>query len=151
MINIIVAYNKHRVIGKDGKIPWNLPQDMKLFKVLTWEYPIVMGRKTHESIGRLLPGRRNIIVTRQKDYIPCDVSDVTSMAGEETDFAIGIVAELTDNELVVKVSVVYENGSSSGDKLVVYLVEDEIIHDQTSYFNSDETSSITHAAHNDTD
>jgi len=72
--------------------------------------------------------------------IPYDVSDVTSMAGEVTDFTIGIVSQLTDNELVVEVSVVYENGSSSGDKLVVYLIEDGIIYDQTSYFNSDESS-----------
>jgi hypothetical protein len=71
---------------------------------------------------------------------PYESSDVTGMAGEDTDFAIAIISELTGNELVVEVNVVYENGSVPGDKLVVYLVEDGILYDQTNYYNTDETS-----------
>ena len=59
---------KNRVIGANNQIPWRLPNELKLFKRLTMGHHIVMGRKTHESIGRLLPGRTTVIVTRQEDY-----------------------------------------------------------------------------------
>lgn len=59
---------RNRVIGADKKIPWHLPNELKLFKSLTMGHPIVMGRKTYESINRLLPGRTTVIVTRQRDY-----------------------------------------------------------------------------------
>jgi dihydrofolate reductase len=58
----------NRVIGVNNRIPWHLPDDLKLFKRLTMGHHIVMGRKTYESIGRLLPGRPTVIVTRQPDY-----------------------------------------------------------------------------------
>src|SRR5215207_8040772 len=67
-ISLIVAMAKNRVIGSDNRIPWHLPNELKLFKSLTMGHHIVMGRKTYESIGRLLPGRTTVIVTRQKDY-----------------------------------------------------------------------------------
>ena len=67
-LSLIVAMAKNRVIGADNTIPWHLPNELKLFKSLTMGNPIVMGRKTYESIGRLLPGRTTVIVTRQKDY-----------------------------------------------------------------------------------
>jgi dihydrofolate reductase len=63
MINIIVAYANNRVIGKDGKIPWRLPDDLQHFKRITSGHIVVMGRKTFESIGRPLPHRRNIVLT----------------------------------------------------------------------------------------
>lgn len=66
-INIIVAYSTNRVIGKDNKLIWNLPSDLKRFKELTSGKSVIMGRKTFESIGRPLPNRENIIITRNKD------------------------------------------------------------------------------------
>ncbi|WP_318508653.1 dihydrofolate reductase [Bacillus sp. T3] len=68
MISLIWAMDVNRVIGKDNQLPWHLPEDLKFFKRTTMGHPIAMGRKTHESIGRPLPGRENIIVTRNKDY-----------------------------------------------------------------------------------
>ncbi|HET6756532.1 MAG TPA: dihydrofolate reductase, partial [Burkholderiales bacterium] len=65
---LLVAYASNRVIGNKGKLPWRLPADLKRFKELTMGHHIVMGRKTYESIGRLLPGRTTVIVTRQADY-----------------------------------------------------------------------------------
>ena len=65
---MIVAMGENRVIGTGGSIPWHLPADFKHFKVLTTGHPIVMGRKTFESIGKPLPDRTNIIVTRDADY-----------------------------------------------------------------------------------
>jgi dihydrofolate reductase len=68
LISLIVAMARNRVIGVEGKIPWHLPNELKLFKSLTMGHHIVMGRRTYESIGRLLPGRTTVIVTRQRDY-----------------------------------------------------------------------------------
>jgi len=67
-ISIIVAYAANRVIGRDGKMPWHLSEDLKRFRRLTMGHHIVMGRKTWESIGRLLPGRKHIIVSRKSGY-----------------------------------------------------------------------------------
>ncbi len=64
----IVAMDEARAIGYRGGIPWRLSEDMKLFKRLTMGHPALMGRKTHESIGRLLPGRQNIVLTRDPAY-----------------------------------------------------------------------------------
>lgn len=68
IISFVVAMGKNRVIGKDNSLPWEMPADMKRFKELTTEKPIIMGRKTFESIGRPLPNRTNIIITRDENY-----------------------------------------------------------------------------------
>lgn len=68
MLSLIVAMAENRVIGINNSLPWHLPNDLKYFKKVTMGKPIIMGRKTYESIGRPLPGRRNIIITRQENY-----------------------------------------------------------------------------------
>ncbi|MCM3162995.1 dihydrofolate reductase [Metabacillus litoralis] len=68
MISLLVAMDTNRLIGKDNQLPWHLPQDLAYFKKTTLNHKIVMGRKTFESIGRPLPGRVNIIVTRDQNY-----------------------------------------------------------------------------------
>jgi dihydrofolate reductase len=75
MISIIVAASTNNVIGTAGELPWKLSDDLKRFKTLTMGKPIVMGRLTWESIGRPLPGRQNIVITRQADFSAdgCDV------------------------------------------------------------------------------
>ena len=65
MICMVMAMDRNRLIGKDGGLPWHLPSELQYFKSVTMGKPIVMGRNTFESIGRLLPGRCNIVVTRQ--------------------------------------------------------------------------------------
>lgn len=67
-ISIITAMAKNRVIGKDNTLPWQLPADLKRFKEITTGHPVIMGRKTYESIGKALSGRKNIIITKQKNY-----------------------------------------------------------------------------------
>ncbi|MDT8387719.1 MAG: type 3 dihydrofolate reductase [Thiogranum sp.] len=67
-ISLLVAIAENRVIGRDNELPWRLSDDLKHFKALTMGKPIVMGRKTWESIGRPLPGRDNIVVTRDTNY-----------------------------------------------------------------------------------
>ncbi|NCF72451.1 MAG: type 3 dihydrofolate reductase [Gammaproteobacteria bacterium] len=75
MISIIVAASTNNVIGADGELPWKISDDLKRFKALTMGKPIVMGRLTWESIGRPLPGRQNIVITRQAGFSAegCDV------------------------------------------------------------------------------
>jgi len=67
-LSIIVAMAHNNVIGVDNGLPWHLPADLKYFKVTTMGKPIIMGRKTFQSIGRPLPGRRNIVITRDKTW-----------------------------------------------------------------------------------
>lgn len=67
-VSLLVAVARNGVIGNKGKLPWHLPADLKRFKELTMGHHIIMGRKTYESIGRLLPGRTTVIVTRRPDY-----------------------------------------------------------------------------------
>jgi dihydrofolate reductase len=68
LISHIVAMASNRVIGNRGEIPWKIPGEQKMFKEITMGHTMVMGRKTYEAIGRPLPGRTNIVVTRQADY-----------------------------------------------------------------------------------
>ena len=68
ILSLIVAFANNQVIGINNTLPWHLPEDLKRFRALTMGHHIIMGRKTYESLGRLLPGRTTIIVTRNKDY-----------------------------------------------------------------------------------
>lgn len=68
IISLIAAIGKNRELGLGNKLPWHLPDDLKRFKEITRGHIVIMGRKTYESIGRLLPDRKNIIITRNKDF-----------------------------------------------------------------------------------
>lgn len=68
MLSIIAAISENNVIGKDNKLLWHLPEDMKRFKTLTTGHTIIMGRKTFESLGRILPDRKHIVLTRDMSY-----------------------------------------------------------------------------------
>ena len=95
-IILIAAMASNRVIGRNNRIPWHLPGEQKRFRETTWGHTIIMGRKTHESIGRPLPGRRNIVITRNPDYyaMGCEVATSLDLAytlcpGDERVFNIG--------------------------------------------------------------
>ena len=66
--SLVVAMDRNRVIGRDNRLPWRLPADLAYFKRVTLGHPVIMGRRTWESIGRPLPGRQNIVVSRNPDY-----------------------------------------------------------------------------------
>ncbi|MFB6466105.1 dihydrofolate reductase [Cytobacillus sp. Hz8] len=68
MISLLWAMDEKRTIGKKNQLPWHLPEDLKYFKRVTMGHPIIMGRKTFDSIGRPLPGRENMILTRNQDF-----------------------------------------------------------------------------------
>ncbi|ADN77565.1 dihydrofolate reductase [Ferrimonas balearica DSM 9799] len=91
-IALIACMARNRVIGKDNQMPWHLPADLKHFKAVTLGKPVVMGRRTFESIGRPLPGRHNIVITRQADYAREGVTVVASI--EAAIAAAGAVEEL---------------------------------------------------------
>jgi len=78
-LSLIVAVAKNGVIGKDNQLPWRLPEDLKRFKNITMGHPIVMGRKTFESLGRPLPGRLNIVVSRNPAYRPAGARVVSTL------------------------------------------------------------------------
>lgn len=95
-ISIIAAMAENRVIGSNGAIPWDLPGDRRRFRELTWGHPVIMGRRTFESIGHPLPGRRNIVLTRRAGYLAegCvvvhDLRSALEAAGEADElFIIG--------------------------------------------------------------
>lgn len=76
---MIVAHADNRIIGKDNNMPWHLPADLAYFKKTTLGKPIIMGRKTYESIGRPLPGRQNIVISRDQNYRADGVDSATSV------------------------------------------------------------------------
>lgn len=75
-ITLVVAAARNGVIGRDGGLPWRLPEDLRRFKAATLGKPVLMGRRTFESIGRALPGRLNLVLTRRGDYRPQDAAVV---------------------------------------------------------------------------
>ena len=98
-LSIIVAMSDNHVIGKNNKLPWHLPEDLKRFKDITHGHTVIMGRKTFEAIGKPLPGRLNIVLSSNPDYrVPKDVLiassvdnavDLASNSGAEEAFFIG--------------------------------------------------------------
>lgn len=95
MINIIAAMSRNRVIGRNGQLPWKLPEDMRHFVKITTGCPVVMGRKTFESIGKPLKNRTNIILTRDGGYrkegclVYHDIQEIINDFGEENLMVIG--------------------------------------------------------------
>jgi dihydrofolate reductase len=80
-IYLVAAVARNGVIGAAGKLPWHLPEDLKHFKNLTLNHPVIMGRRTWESLGKPLPGRENIVITRQPGYAAPGASVAASLAG----------------------------------------------------------------------
>jgi dihydrofolate reductase len=84
LVSIVVAASANGVIGRNGKLPWHIPDDLRRFRELTLGKPVVMGRRTYDSIGRPLPGRRNIVISRQSSLrlSGCDLVESTAGALE---------------------------------------------------------------------
>lgn len=123
---IIVAQAKNRVIGVNNKLPWHLPEDLRYFKQVTMGKPIIMGRKTFESIGRPLPGRTNIVISRQPDYAPKNVKVVASL---ET--AIELAEDIAlidgaDEAMVIGGEQIYTQALARAERLYLTEVDAEI-------------------------
>ena len=118
-IELIVAVARNGVIGRDGAMPWRLPTDLKHFKRRTLGMPVVMGRKTFESIGRALPGRRCIVVTRDAAYRAdgCEVA-----AGVESALALAASGD-PERVCVIGGAEIYRQTMDRADRLVVTEVD----------------------------
>ncbi len=119
-ISIIVAMAKNRVIGKDNDMPWHLPADLQHFRKMTSGKPIIMGRKTYESIGRPLPKRHNIIVSRNGDY-RVDGCDVVGSLDEAVKIA-GDVDEL----FIIGGGFLYSQTIDQADRLYLTFIDLEV-------------------------
>jgi dihydrofolate reductase len=117
MIKIIVAMSKNRVIGNNNELIWKLSSDLKRFKELTTGHPVVMGRKTYESIGRPLPNRRNIIITRNSEYEVEGCETVSSL--EEALLLTG------SNCFIIGGGEIYKQSLELADKIYLTVVHHE--------------------------
>ncbi len=118
-LSLIAALAKNRVIGIDNRLPWKLPEDLAHFKALTLGHPILMGRKTFESLGRPLPGRRNIVITRNVNYPPAGCEIATSIPA-----AIDLCAE-TDEIFFIGGAALYKQVLPLVDRLYLTEVQTE--------------------------
>ena len=119
-VSLIVAMTENRVIGRNNQLPWRLPADLQHFKALTMGKPVVMGRKTWESIGRPLPGRINIVVTRDVGYRAegCVVVHSVDQALE--------VAEGSDEVMVIGGANLYQQLLERADRLYLTQVKADV-------------------------
>lgn len=127
MISIIVAVaGKKRVIGKKGGLPWYIPEELKRFKSITMGHPVIMGRKTHESIGRPLPGRTNIVITHDSGY-----SAEGCLVVHDLDEALSIAQGEPGSEeiFVVGGGQIYQQALPLADKLYLTYIDKEIAGD----------------------
>lgn len=131
-LSMIVAAAQNRVIGRDNALPWYLPNDLKYFKQTTLGKPIIMGRKTYESIGKPLPGRTNIVITRQADYQPEGVKVVHSVA-EARDLAASVcLIDGQEEAMIMGGAEIYTLALPDADRL--YLTEVHADVDGDAYF-----------------
>jgi len=117
MISIIAAMAKRKVLGKDNKMPWHLPAELQYFKKITLGKPIIMGRKTFESIGKPLPGRENIVVTRQKDFIAAGVT-----IKHDLESAIAHVSHV-DEVMIIGGANIYQQAINFADRMYLTLID----------------------------
>ena len=136
-VSLIVAVSQNGVIGKNNQLPWRLPEDLKRFKQLTMGHPILMGRKTFESIGKPLPGRTNIVITRQKGFSccgaltagsldealrMCDRGATAQRSQEMAALSLGADHEETEEAFVIGGATLYEQTLPQADKIYLTLI-----------------------------
>lgn len=137
-VALIVAAASNGVIGKDNQMPWHISEDLKYFKAVTLGKPVIMGRKTFESIGKPLPGRSNIVVTRQPDWqaegvIRCSSLDEALIQGET------VAAENNvDEVMIIGGAQLYHASLDRADRLYLTEIHKNVTGD--AYFPSVEKS-----------
>ena len=120
-ISLIVAMAKNRVIGRNNKLPWHLSEDLKYFKRVTMGKPVIMGRKTFESIGRPLPGRANIVITRNKQYSAEGIKVVHTLEEAKALCESIEVVDGTEEAMIIGGAEIYKQAIETADRL--YLTE----------------------------
>ena len=121
MITIVVAMGLKNEIGADNQLLWHLPKDLKHFKEITSGHPIIMGRKTYESIGKPLPNRTNIVISRKNDWFEEGILIVGSIKE-----ALKFAKKIDENVFIIGGGTIYEQTIDLADQLEVTLVDAEL-------------------------
>ena len=124
-IIIIAAMAANRVIGRDNTIPWSLPEDLRQFKTKTLGHALIMGRKTYESLGRPLPGRTNIVISRNRDLRLAGCEVVADMQQ-----ALALCRG-RDKVFIIGGGQIFELGISLADTIILTVLEEEVAGDTT--------------------
>ena len=119
-LSLVVAAATNNVIGSEGGLPWHLPDDLRHFKRLTTGKPVIMGRRTFESIGRPLPDRRNIVMTRRADY-SAQGCDVVSSVDEALELVRG-----ADEVMIIGGGLVYRDFLPHADRIYLTRVQADV-------------------------
>jgi dihydrofolate reductase len=119
IISIIAAMAENRVIGRENELPWDLPSEHRRFKEITMGHPIIMGRKTYESIGRPLPGRKNIVIATQQGFSPAGCTVVKDL---QTAIAAG---EGADEVFICGGESVFREAMPLADRIYLTIVDEE--------------------------
>ena len=122
-VSIVAAVAANGVIGRDGGIPWRIPGDQQWFKAATTGHVLVMGRRTYDSIGRPLPGRTTIVVTRQPDWQPPGGLPEGLLVAGSVGAALGLARQLDEQVFVVGGERVYTGALAVADVLLISWVD----------------------------
>ena len=144
MISLIVALSENNVIGKEGSIPWCMPADLAHFKQTTMGHSIVMGRKTHESIGRTLPGRHNVVITRQKNYQAAEGCVVVNSIEE----ALSLPKVKADSEIfIICGAEIYNHAMPLADRIYLTRIHTEMAGDKFFKFDESQWREVSRQEH----
>ncbi len=136
ILSFIVAVSENNAIGRHNTLPWHLPEDLKFFKRTTMGKPVLMGRKTFESLGRALPGRLNIVVTHDKDF---KVPDGVLIYGDLNAAVERLQQENTDEGFIIGGGKIFESTIELVERMYVTRVH-TTVHDADAFFpNIDHT------------
>lgn len=125
MINIIAAIGAHRELGKNNTLLWDIPEDLKHFKEITEGHPIIMGRKTFESIGRILPNRTNIMLTRQENPADAHTYPPGLVIQQSLEDALSFAYSIDQKEVfVIGGAEVYKQALPYSDRLYLTIVDE---------------------------
>ncbi|MDR1340041.1 MAG: dihydrofolate reductase [Prevotellaceae bacterium] len=117
MLAIIVAIDENNAIGKDNGLLWHITEDLKYFKSVTDGHPVIMGRKTFESIGRALPGRTNIVISRDPKFAAAGCTVAASL-----DDAVAAAAQIDEMQFVIGGASIYREAIRTADTIYLTLV-----------------------------
>ena len=145
MISAIVAVAKKGVIGKEGGLPWYLPAELAKFKEVTMGHPIIMGRKTHESIGRALPGRTNIVITHDRGYKAAEGCSVVNSLDEAIEQAKK--DEGAEEIFIIGGASVYQEAMPLLERIYLTKVDADIKGDKFFKYDTEEWKQISSEKH----
>lgn len=120
MITIIAAIGRNNALGKDNQLLWRLPEDLKRFKSLTENHPVVMGRKTYESIGKPLPNRTNIVVSRRENWFEEDILIVSKLKE-----ALKFAKKIDEDVFIIGGGEIYKQTMELADRLEITFVDED--------------------------